>query len=259
MQSVPILAYHYFGRDRAMQAGIKPHDSAYITPVESFRAHCRWLFDQGYTAVSFDRLATTPSTDSTLPDKPVVITIDDGHRSVVDYALPVLREFGWPGEVFVIVDWIGSDGYLSWHELRELASRGIQPQSHGLSHRLLNRLDPQTIVKELFDSREALQKNLGAPVPAFAVPMGGYPGVVPEIADKAGYRFVCTSFYGISRPNAQPLRLPRIVIRAPYDGPNALASLLTPTSWRGIEMRLRNIGKQIRHAFVRPVEAVDTN
>ncbi len=101
-KDVPILMYHHLAETS--------ENPEIITP-ESFEAQMKALRDAGYTAVDFDELYAYTTTDATLPEKPVVITFDDGYSSNLDFAYPILVKYGMKATVFVIGVSVGKDTY----------------------------------------------------------------------------------------------------------------------------------------------------
>lgn len=116
--------------------------------AETFRRHLEHLARNGYRTLAIDEFWAHMRNESTVPDKAVLLTFDDGRRTVRTEALPLLEEFGFQATVFVIPGYVPStpsrdtappwrdeDPLLSWGELEELASSGrVQIQSHTLFH-----------------------------------------------------------------------------------------------------------------------------
>ncbi len=250
LAQLPILVYHYFGVDRTVQTGIKPEDIAYITPVQLFRTHLEFLANEGYQPVSFQHVAESLTSTTGLPSKPMVITIDDGHQSVARFALPLLAEFGFSSELFVIPSRVGQPGYLDWDTLGKLSQSGMAVQSHGLTHRYLTKLTPEEVRYELSESKRLIDLNIGKQTLALAVPMGRYPeGLNRELSD-VGYKIGCTSTYGLNRNLTSLLALERIMIKAPNDTVEALGRLLNDTTALAWQMRLRNLAKRWRNRLI---------
>ena len=85
----------------------------------ALRSHLAKLLDRGYVGTTFNRAVLEPSASPRL-----AVTFDDGERSVLEHAFPVLSELGIPGTVFVPVGYGGSPGQLDWDELARLAAGG---------------------------------------------------------------------------------------------------------------------------------------
>lgn len=137
------------------------------------------------------------------------VTFDDASSSIIELALPVLREFGVPGTVFVSSSAVGAPGILSESDLCSLAENGWEIGSHCVSHRLLTELDDDALRTELADSRAALERDIGVRCRIVAYPFGAADARVVAAARTAGYTFGCTVF-GCCRLARGPLSLPRV-------------------------------------------------
>lgn len=102
----------------------------------------------------------------------LAITFDDGHFSHYQAAFPELLARGMAATFFVITDRVGTVGYASWAQLREMADAGMSIQSHTASHPFLSELHPTAAAAELRRSRDAIEQTLGRPVTSLALPGG---------------------------------------------------------------------------------------
>jgi peptidoglycan/xylan/chitin deacetylase (PgdA/CDA1 family) len=146
---------------------------------------------------------TAPSAPKTL-----AVTFDDGYRSVLEGALPVLQSLGVPATLFVPTAWVGVPGPmtwpgidrwvggpwdhelrpLAWEELRALADAGWEIGSHSRSHPRLTGLDDAQLTAELTESRSECERALGRPCTSIAYPYGDVDARVVAAAARAGYR-----------------------------------------------------------------------
>ncbi len=99
---VPVLTYHHIDDDEGNNASIS---------AQRFEKHMDALVEAGYTAISLSELTAYVDSDAPLPEKPVVITFDDGYLSNYEYAYPILKEHGLKATVFVIGCSVGKDRY----------------------------------------------------------------------------------------------------------------------------------------------------
>jgi peptidoglycan/xylan/chitin deacetylase (PgdA/CDA1 family) len=158
------------------------------------------------------------------------VTFDDGYRSVLELAKPILDRHGYPGTLFVPTDWPGAgrpmrwpgiDRWigtphereleaLGWRELRELADAGWEIGSHTCSHPRLPQLDAGALARELRDSRARIEQELERSCVSLAYPYGDVDARVTAAAQAAGYEWACTIPRVISSPT--PLLWPRVPI-----------------------------------------------
>ncbi|MCZ7667599.1 MAG: polysaccharide deacetylase family protein [Chloroflexi bacterium] len=126
---VPILMYHYISVPPA-DADIYRQDLS-VTP-ENFRQQMAYLAENGYTPIDLYQLSAAITAKTDLPDKPVILTFDDGYLDNYENAFPVLQEFGFPGTFFIITDYAdqGAAGYANWEQLAEMAAAGMRIETH---------------------------------------------------------------------------------------------------------------------------------
>ncbi len=187
-QTVPILAYHKFSKDKA--------DLLTVTET-AFAEQMKFLKEMGYRVIPLDHFFDFLEFKRPLPKKSVVITIDDNWISVYDIAFPILKQYGYPATLFVYTDLIlPGRKTLSWSHLIQMSQEGIDIQSHTKSHRNLNKRNgPESIRdyvevvrRELKESAEILRKRLNKEVRYLAYPYGETNPLVMGLLMKLGYR-----------------------------------------------------------------------
>ncbi len=128
----------------------------------------------------------------------VLATFDDGNRSDLSVAAPLLRKHGVPGAFFVCVGRLGQPGYLDASDARELADQGFVVGSHGINHVRWTSLRGPDLYREIVESCLKLEDALGREVSTAAIPFGAYNRRVLETLRGAGYRYVYSSDRGVS-------------------------------------------------------------
>jgi peptidoglycan/xylan/chitin deacetylase (PgdA/CDA1 family) len=128
----------------------------------------------------------------------IVPTFDDGNRSDVDIAAPVLIENKLPGVFFPCTGRIGRTGYLTEADLRTLNGHGFEIGSHGVDHVPWSRLNPAALYHEIVHSKAALERILGHRVTSAALPFGYYNAATLRLLRKSGYTAVYSSAPGLS-------------------------------------------------------------
>jgi len=171
----------------------------------------------------------------------VVVTFDDGHASNYRLGFPALLTAGLRADFFVNPVQVGTPGFASWSELREMSQAGMSIQSHGLDHRTyLTALPPRRLRDELRRARLEIEDHVGCPVMLLAPPGGRAPAGLPRIAAEVGYTHVLGSVPAPLRRGSRNM-LGRFAITADFDEA-AFESLL-----RGGAARAR---AQVRHAVL---------
>ncbi|MCS7031195.1 MAG: polysaccharide deacetylase family protein [Gloeomargarita sp. SKYG116] len=180
---VPVIMYH----------DIVPQKQVFfdVTPQE-LEEHFRLIKEQGLTPVSLDALVTHLRTGLPLPPKPIVLTFDDGYRSHYEYVYPLLRKYNYPAAFSIYTQGVGTGGNrpkVTWEQLREMAQNPLVTiTSHSVTHPLdLRPLDDAALERELVESKQVLERELGRPIHYFVYPVGHYDERVWTATRKAGY------------------------------------------------------------------------
>ena len=137
--AVPILMYHVI---TAAPPGAT-YPALFVSRPE-FAAQMRWLASHGYHAVTLHEVYESWRGRSRLPQRPIVLTFDDGYRSVHTNALPILRSHRWSGVLNLTVRNNGGVGGLSTWKIHQLLAAGWELDSHSLTHPDLTQLAPKS-------------------------------------------------------------------------------------------------------------------
>lgn len=177
--SVPVLNYHMVG----------DLNEALCISVESFEQQMKYLHDNGYTTVTPDQMLQHLIKGSPLPEKPVMITFDDGYLDNYSIAYPILKKYGHRAVFFLIAGAIGVDArFMNWTQVREMSDNGMVMQSHTLNHVNLTKLPPDQALQELVESKRIIEAETGKPVEYLAYPTGAVDKATIQLVIKAGYR-----------------------------------------------------------------------
>ena len=206
---VPILMYHYVSPipedadDIRLDLTIEP---------DVFAAHMQYLVDAGYTTISLYELYEALTFGTTLPEKPVILTFDDGYIDHYEYVFPVLHRFGLMGTFFVITGRAdsGDPAYLRWNQIVEMAAAGMNMEAHTKTHLSLVGRDREFLIYELLGSQESLVSHQGADVRMLAYPAGHYDDLTIQIADELGFWLAVTTRPGMWHSTDERLELARI-------------------------------------------------
>jgi peptidoglycan/xylan/chitin deacetylase (PgdA/CDA1 family) len=130
----------------------------------------------------------------------VGVTFDDGYEDFLDAAVPTLEKLDFSATVFVVAGMLGSENtwehgggprpqlrLLGADKVREVSERGMEIGSHTVTHPRLSGLDPETLIREVEDSRQMLSEIVNAPIEGFSYPYGAVDGPAVRAARKAGY------------------------------------------------------------------------
>ncbi len=186
--------------------------------VDDFREQLALLKAQGYEAISTRQLQEFLAGRFQPLKKPVLLTFDDGYRSVYDHAFPIMKEFGFVGVACIYPQFIESHGGMSWAQLRELAAAGWSIEPHSMTHANLWKAPAAAAARQAFFDREIvrpkkiIEEKIGEPVRFFTWPYGIYTEETEAIARAAGYIGALTVDGGASYPGLDPYRVKRQVV-----------------------------------------------
>lgn len=170
---VPILMYHYISEPPA-DADIYRTDLS-VAP-ENFRQQMAYLAENGYTPIDLYQLSAAVTSQIELPEKPVILTFDDGYLDNYENAFPILQEFDFIGTFFIITDLAdqGAEGYATWEQLEEMAAAGMRLESHTKSHPDLTTLGRDGVIFQALGSQETIAAHIGYTPRYLCYPGGRY-------------------------------------------------------------------------------------
>ncbi|MHB1336110.1 MAG: polysaccharide deacetylase family protein [Candidatus Humimicrobiaceae bacterium] len=233
---IPIVALH----------GIEPFAAGrWETSTQNFDYLCSVLKSLGYQTISLMDLYNYISFGKALPEKPVILTSDDGYQSIYTNAFPVLKKYGYKMSVFLIDGYIGnseaerrsndfdngvkavvSRPMLIWPEVMAMSNYGIEFGSHGITHSFLNQMSLETAKNEMAVSKADIESRLSRPCIFIAWPHDAVNGelisLLPQLGYAGGIRY-SGGVLDISRANLY--NLPRVPFTNDIN-PNEYAGLL---------------------------------
>ena len=188
---VVVLEYHDVVEPHAFEASGFSGASAnsYKVTIDAFRAHLAAVAAAGCPVLNDVRGLPNEAPRAV----PVLFSFDDGGSSSLRSA-ELLEARGWRGHYFIATSCIGTPGFLTAAELRELHGRGHVVGSHSHSHPLqMGRMTPAIVHDEWARSVAILEDVLGAPADVASVPGGYYRPFLAEAASACGVRWLLSS------------------------------------------------------------------
>ncbi len=189
---------------------------------KTFTAQMDWLARNGYAAVSLNQVYDAWFKGGKLPEKPVVLTFDDGYRGDFVYARPTLRRLRWQGDLNLLVKNLG--GELTDSMVEQLIDDGWELDAHTISHIDLTTLSGSGLRREVDGSRRVLQGRFHQPVNFFCYPAGKFDAQTTQAVRDAGYLGATTELPG-EASKKRMFELHRIRVEG-SDGVSGLASKL---------------------------------
>jgi peptidoglycan/xylan/chitin deacetylase (PgdA/CDA1 family) len=198
--------------------------SEYRFPQAEFQWQMQYLKDHGITPISMKQLKDYWFDGKPLPARPVLLTFDDGFRSLYDVMFPVLQKFKYPGVLFLYTDFIRDQGdSLPLEDIRVMQKYGMELESHTKSHFNLGYIEEKTkaddfsilLEKELSDPLEYIEKEFDYTPTTLAYPYGVYDDRIVEETQKLKYQLAFTVNPGPNDRTVPPLKLKRDLILNP--------------------------------------------
>jgi peptidoglycan/xylan/chitin deacetylase (PgdA/CDA1 family) len=178
----------------------------YVVSAAEFRQQMHSLKEDGWHGMSTSEALAQPK----LPG--VALTFDDGCETDFIEAAPLLRELGFNATFYITVGCLGSPGFLSREQLRQLGDLGFEIGCHSWTHAYLPDLNHDDLRKELVLAKQEIEQIAGRPVEHFSCPGGRWDRRVLDAAQNAGYRSVAGSRPRTNAPDADPYELGRVAI-----------------------------------------------
>jgi len=221
--TVPVLCYHQV---REHQASDGDYARAITTPPAAFAAQLRALQEAGYTGVSGDAVVDYLEFGApALPEKPVLLTFDDGHITHYTAVLPALRELGWVGTFFPMTVVLNKKDWVTHDHLREMAAAGMTIGTHSWDHQRFDKLPADQWGVQAAEPRAELSAILGQEVTLLAYPYGAWnQEALPHVAE-AGYRAAFQLSDHPQDPVNPLLTIRRIMPHSSWDGTTLLTRL----------------------------------
>jgi peptidoglycan/xylan/chitin deacetylase (PgdA/CDA1 family) len=174
--TAPILLYHH----------IAIKDDRYYVSPDVFRQQMETLIALGYTGITVPQLVEVLQHGGELPERPVVITFDDGDLDIYQNAYPILKDLGLVATFYIVGSRLNSEEVISVDQLKEMTTAGWAIGCHSMTHIDLT-LNHDALTYEAGNCKSFLEKEVGVPVVTFAYPYGTMDEYVAGKVAKYGY------------------------------------------------------------------------
>ncbi|CAN7246799.1 polysaccharide deacetylase family protein [Paenibacillus sp. LjRoot56] len=203
--SIPVLNYH--------SVTIDPGNVVVISPAK-LEAQMKYLHDHGYTPISLATFINLIENKSgfAAPDKPVLLTFDDGYVDNVEEAMPILAKYKFPATLFMSPGMVEDAGYLNWEQATQLQEAGWDIQPHGMTHPHLPKLSAEQQAYEITEARKLIEEKLGTQADVFCYPYGEYNQTTVKLLKEHGFRYAFTIDQGYTTNQQSPYLLKRLFI-----------------------------------------------
>lgn len=201
-EGIPVLMYHSISTIPGNTLGV---------PVKQFTEEMEWLHRQNYHSLSLEEFYRALADGSPVPEKPILLTFDDGYSDNYNNAWPILRQYGFRAAFFITTNSVGP-GMMNWDQLNDLVRQGNSIGSHTVNHLDLATLSDKQQKSELSNSKQELEKNLGISEIALCFPSGRYNKTTLDLMPEVGYKLGFTTQPGKVHLGDDLLTLKRVRI-----------------------------------------------
>ncbi|MBN2428987.1 MAG: polysaccharide deacetylase family protein [Deltaproteobacteria bacterium] len=220
-----IFVYHRFGDDRYPSTNVS---------LETFEAHLKILQKENVEVLPLGEVVKRLRQRRPLPPACAVLTVDDGYRSFLSGAMPLLRRFGYPATLFVSSGAVGGPGFLSWQELHALAQEGIEIGNHSASHmHLVEKKAGETTAQwrarvkgDVAAAQADFSTHLGQEATLFSYPYGEYCPELVDLVAELGFSGAAGQQSGVVRSANQLYALPRFPMGGSFASVEGFSSKL---------------------------------
>jgi len=228
--SAVALMYHRFADDRFPSTNIR---------TEQLVAQLDYLTENDYNVIGIEEFMRAMTDGTPLPERAVLITVDDAYQSVYDVGHPLFQQYGFPYTVFVASDPVddGLNDYMTWETMRAMQADGVTFANHGASH--TSTIDREAggdyverMAADVDKGMRRLREELEPIENVFAYPYGEYNSAVIERLESMGYTVAFGQQSGAIGPLTRRLAVPRFPMNEGYGGmdqfPSKISSLPLP-------------------------------
>ena len=255
---IVFLMYHELGLPGRTLCQSEPGYVRYILPVDTFRSQMDWMKKSGFRGLNVSGALRYPA------DPSVCITFDDGCETDLIAAAPLLREFGFNATFFLTAGFLGTPGYLTANQVRELDSQGFEIACHSMTHPYLSDLPEPELRREMVDAKLQIEQIVRHPIEHFSCPGGRFDQRTLEMARRAGFQTVTNSRFHANSSRTSRYDLGRVAMlrdmplaefAATCHGQGLWKKRLQHSTRRGVQRLLGNrMYDRLRKALLRESE-----
>jgi len=205
--TVPVLMYHHI--QPLQQATDKGQTALNVDPI-TFDEHMTYLKASGYTAITSLELIQALKNHTLLPNKSVVITVDDGYKDVYSFAYPILIRQGLKATFMIPTGLVMGDDYVTWDNLREMKSSGfVEIANHTHTHHNMAAGSLEKMRHEILGANQLLEQNLNLTSNIFTYPYGGISDTAITVLQQEGFIGAFSTIQGSLQCESTIMKLQR--------------------------------------------------
>lgn len=166
LKDVPVLSYHNIA------SSMQGRSAEYTCSKTTFEKHLKTLYDSSYHSISTGQLYNYLEGREQLPEKPFLLTFDDGHQEHFTIVAPLLQQYNFTAAFFIPTCYINKKNYLTEQQIRILSEKGFTIGAHSFDHPNFRHLDKDGWNKQLIEPIKRLEQITNKKIEYFAYPFG---------------------------------------------------------------------------------------
>ena len=219
---VPIIMYHSILKDPS-------RSNKYTVTPAVVEEDLKYIKDKGYTTVTIADLISYVYDDSPLPEKPIVLTFDDGHYNNYGYLFPLLEKYDMKAVISIVGSYTDkftetdeanlNYSYLRWKDIKELMDTGrieFQNHTYNLHSNTGKRIGTKKIKGEtdehyksilkddILKLQQEFEENTNYTPKCFTYPFGGISNASLDIIKELGFKASLSCEQGINKLTKNP-------------------------------------------------------
>jgi len=173
------------------------------------------LVKAGYQPITLRDLIYHLTLGVPLPEKPIILTFDDGYEDNYTNAYPLLKKYGFVGTFFIVTEPVDKQraGYMSWAQIEIMSTGSMEIGAHSYTHPDLRGKSVDYIIWQAVGSQEAIEARIQQPVRFFSYPSGRYDEQLVKVLHSANFWGAVTTETGAYQSSRRPFELRRIRVR----------------------------------------------
>jgi peptidoglycan/xylan/chitin deacetylase (PgdA/CDA1 family) len=192
---LPILMYHYI--EVVTDTRDTMRKSLAILPAV-FDKQVKTLKEAGYTFLTASQIPAILDGKLALPEKPIILTFDDGYRDFYTDAYPILKKYQVPATAYVVPGFLDKPNYLFKTQLDEINKDGlVEIAAHTVHHVYLKGMNAERARVEIQQSKTELEQAIQKPVVSFAYPYGAFDLEIAKQVEAAGFTNAVSTLPGV--------------------------------------------------------------
>jgi peptidoglycan/xylan/chitin deacetylase (PgdA/CDA1 family) len=210
-KEVAVFVYHRFGNGKYPSTNIS---------IENFEKHLSYLKSNDFVILNFgEALDYINNPEIAYHRNVACITVDDGYKTFVTNALPLLKQYGFSATVFINSESVGGGTYMNWDELKQIHNQGIEIGNHSHSHAYFLNIDKsdrsEQFSKDAMKCQVEINNHLGFFPDVFAYPYGEFDPEMQLALKSMGFKGAAAQNSGIMH-HFDNFAIPRFPMAGPY-------------------------------------------